>query len=300
MSAALAGESSCWRKWATKKGTGREDIHLLPLLLAAAHRSHKGGAFLEIGALNGVEASQTMLLEKCYHWPGLLVEGAPGNWARLRVAPRNARKLWSAVGTCGPYGTANISRSGNAGLSTVPRGYPMRGADEGTVEVPCTASLLDLWRKNMPVGQRLTYLSLDVEGAEEQIVKGMLSELRERTPIDIMLIEASTANAVARKQSRAVAELLLSTPYKRLTLPQGMGVPTYSENEVWVAPQVALGATTSAQQLLSMTGHATPRAKAFVEMRHCGWRSLPDWCNTSMRDGALDRLEQVFKENGPF
>ena len=34
MSAALAGESSCWRQWATKKGTGREDIHLLPLTAA--------------------------------------------------------------------------------------------------------------------------------------------------------------------------------------------------------------------------------------------------------------------------
>ena len=69
MSAALAGESSCWRQWATEKGTGREDIHLLPLLLAAAHSSNKGGVFLEIGASDGVEASQTMLLERCYHWP---------------------------------------------------------------------------------------------------------------------------------------------------------------------------------------------------------------------------------------
>ena len=93
MSAALAGESSCWRQWATKKGTGREDIHLLPLLLAAAHRSHKSGAFLEIGALDGVEASQTMLLEKCYHWPGLLVEGAP----------RDARERGDAAGEEEPH-----------------------------------------------------------------------------------------------------------------------------------------------------------------------------------------------------
>ena len=36
---------------------------------------------------------------------------------------------------------------------------------------------------------------------------------------------------------------------------------------------------------INETGHATPHAAPFVEMRHCGWHAAPPYCNVSMRDG---------------
>ena len=63
------------------------DVALLPFLLRAANSST--GRFVEIGALDGVRLSNTLMLERCFGWTGLLIEGSPVNFAELR---RNRRR----------------------------------------------------------------------------------------------------------------------------------------------------------------------------------------------------------------
>ena len=53
------------------------DLSLLPFLLRAANSSR--GHFVEIGALDGVSLSNTLMLERCFGWGGLLVEASPKN-----------------------------------------------------------------------------------------------------------------------------------------------------------------------------------------------------------------------------
>ena len=56
------------------------------------------GTFVELGALDGVTGSNTILLERCFGWNGLLIEANPGNYDRLiRGSQRAATKTHAAV-----------------------------------------------------------------------------------------------------------------------------------------------------------------------------------------------------------
>ena len=61
-----------------------EDLHILEiLLLAAKHEGQK--TFVELGALvDGKTFSNTYMLERCFGWHGLLIEGSPQNFEKLK------------------------------------------------------------------------------------------------------------------------------------------------------------------------------------------------------------------------
>ena len=74
----------------------REDLYLLPLLLNRTGL-HTPGTFVEAGALDGLDSSNTLILERCFDWTGLLVEANPHNYARLRSSGRRARMVYAAL-----------------------------------------------------------------------------------------------------------------------------------------------------------------------------------------------------------
>ena len=163
------------------------------------------------------------------------------------------------------------------------------------VEVPCVRSLFALWRAHFPRA-RLNFLSLDVEGAEEQVLSEMLPELRASAPVDVLLVEAVDGSKQQAHQTGRVRAQLRSVGYSLLTNPQGFGIPKYSQNEVWVAPWLHAA---GGQALLNATAHSTPRVDPFVEVRHCGFQPARGFCNTSMRSGALKVLAQLGPEFFP-
>ena len=61
-----------------------EDLLLLPLLLNRTGL-RTPGTFVEAGAFDGLDSSNTLILERCFDWTGLLVEANPHNYARLRA-----------------------------------------------------------------------------------------------------------------------------------------------------------------------------------------------------------------------
>eukprot|EP00966_Prymnesium_polylepis_P130614 3021429-Prymnesium_polylepis.2 len=72
-----------------------EDRLLLPLLLDATRA--RPGVFVELGALDGDTYSNTILLEKCFNWTGILIEANPTNFARLQQSGRKATLVHAAV-----------------------------------------------------------------------------------------------------------------------------------------------------------------------------------------------------------
>ena len=50
----------------------------------------KPGQFVELGALDGVTGSNTLGLEACYGWSGLLIEANPTNFRRLQRSGRQS------------------------------------------------------------------------------------------------------------------------------------------------------------------------------------------------------------------
>ena len=57
----------------------------------------KPGSFVELGALDGTTFSNTLLLERCYNWTGLLIEANAENYEQLQRAKRKAVSQHYAV-----------------------------------------------------------------------------------------------------------------------------------------------------------------------------------------------------------
>jgi FkbM family methyltransferase len=169
----------------------RLDVTLRPYLL------RDDAFFIEAGANDGIEQSNTLYLERYRGWRGLLVEPLPGPAARCRVnRPRCIVENAALVSFDHPSPTV-VMRDCNL-MSTV-KGAMKSEAEElehirrgseiqkvVTREIACPArtlsSILDQHRI-----ERVDLFSLDVEGYELNVLKGLdLSRHRPR----LMLVEA--------------------------------------------------------------------------------------------------------------
>jgi len=118
----LSGEQlACARRveWAGgySKSQFQEDVLLLPYLLALAGMPGAAGTFVELGAVDGLKYSNTLLLERCFGWRGLLVEGNPASYAALRRnvqrGARSARTRAAHSAVCAGRGVVNFTAGGN-------------------------------------------------------------------------------------------------------------------------------------------------------------------------------------------
>ncbi len=130
------------------------------------------GYFVEFGAANGVDLSNTVLLERAYGWRGILAEPAKCWHQDLRVNRRCAidtRCVWSKSGE-----RIEFNEVPERELSTIDR-YSSKDAhlasrSLGTVYPVETVSLNDLLAgSNAP--KAIDYLSVDTEGSELDILK---------------------------------------------------------------------------------------------------------------------------------
>ena len=163
-----------------------------------------GGSFLELGAYDGWMESNTLHLEQCLGWRGVLIEGHPTHASWLRGNRPAAISLGVAI--CPQRGHVNFTvRPGTtAGIpSLMDRGVRSRfrlGTTQ-TAPVPCG-----------PLGDWLAMLSmrsvdlfvLDVQGAELLV----LSSLRwADISIGVLVVECKRLGC-ADRQDAAVFELV--------------------------------------------------------------------------------------------
>ena len=127
--------------------------------------------YLEIGALDGLKYSNTLMLERGYNWGGLLIEGLPQN-AQALIAHRrkSGRNVIFNEAICSSTGTVNFTDHPNSGTAGVPelmsetylKSWGKR-FKAGWITVPCRP-ISELIRL---AGIRdIDFFSLDVEGAE--------------------------------------------------------------------------------------------------------------------------------------
>ena len=152
---------------AKSKSQLRQDVFVLSELNFKRH-----GFFVEFGATNGVDLSNTHLLEKQYGWQGILAEPAR-LWHADLIANRQARIetkcVWKATGQSLVFNEAKspelstIQDFSSADLHAKAR----EGGDTYSVE---TISLLDLLEKH-DAPREIDYLSIDTEGSEFDILE---------------------------------------------------------------------------------------------------------------------------------
>mmetsp|Transcript_1032 Transcript_1032/g.2848 ORF Transcript_1032/g.2848 Transcript_1032/m.2848 type:complete len:335 (+) Transcript_1032:115-1119(+) len=217
-----------------------EDLLLLPLLLLAAQRGPS--TFVELGGFTGEEGSQTWLLEKCYGWNGTIIEASSFNFAAMQNAGRTrSRMLQSAV--CKPsgfidmlVGDSSSSVSGEASLMTPFFRGRWSGVHKNRTEsVPCSplSTLLGLPQllparagsSTYGAPKPVTFLSLDVEGAEEAVLDTLDGDAE--FPFAVVLVEINRLTRQGAgeltKSSKRVLSKLTQAGLKQHPMPRYQG-----------------------------------------------------------------------------
>jgi FkbM family methyltransferase len=163
----------------SKPGLNNLDDKLVPYL------GFPRGFFIEVGANDGYSQSNTYYLERCLGWSGVLVEGIPELYDRCRRLRRRSRVYQCALVAPGfpnasvPMHYAHLMSVVDGSLKTsgaqdeqIRRGLEVQSlAATYTVAVPARtlASILD----ELPPPVHIDFLSLDVEGGELDVLKGL-------------------------------------------------------------------------------------------------------------------------------
>jgi hypothetical protein len=133
--------------------------------LKASNRTRSENFYVELGAFNGRRESNTRFLDLCLNWEGLLIEANPLKYPKLTENRPHAHCLNFAPSCPSPTQVAFHSVAfTNAAQANVANFYD----NTSLVNVPCdrlTPALVDV------LGGYVTFFSLDVEGAENQVLR---------------------------------------------------------------------------------------------------------------------------------
>ncbi|KAL3805385.1 hypothetical protein HJC23_009092 [Cyclotella cryptica] len=156
---------------------------------AVHQQSPQYGTYVELGAFDGREESNTVFFDKCLRWDGLLIEAQSQSYQKVVENRPNAVKLSFSPTCIEDKSEAEGAQTAsfynyplsNNGMKDLALSY--KGKD--TVQVPCgpfTPVLKDIFGPN----QTISFLSLDVEGAESLVLDTIdLSVVH----IDVVMIE---------------------------------------------------------------------------------------------------------------
>jgi FkbM family methyltransferase len=141
----------------------------------------RGGVFVDVGAHDGYLLSNTYVLEKKFEWTGLAIEPHPIAFETLQQK-RSCRAIHGCASARAGNRTFQIVHGYGAMLSGLSNEYDPRhsrriqelvetkGSSTSEISVTCYR-LADLLRSaNI---DRVDYLSVDVEGAELSVLKGI-------------------------------------------------------------------------------------------------------------------------------
>lgn len=164
-----------------------------------------GGKFIDLAAAFPQRFSNTFLLEACYGWTGLCVEG---DEKKIKNLKRD--RTCTVVDKCisNKRETVSFETQENSGVSGV-RGFAQAfwaDLEFKTKETYCYTFNDMVVEHDMGNGHRIDFMSLDVEGYEGKILEGMLET---ELIIDIFLPEVSHCCARRTQDAQRVMILFL-------------------------------------------------------------------------------------------
>lgn len=185
----------------------------------------RNGYFIEFGATNGLELSNTHLLEKEFGWTGILAEPAK-TWHedlyKNRSCNIETQCVWSKSGE-----TIYFHESDEAVLSTV---NSLRTMADGNKDYRLagkqydvqTISLEDMLKK-YSAPKRIDYLSIDTEGSEFEILSNF--------NFDAYDIRAITCEHNYMPEREQIYKLLTSKGYFRVDIKQSKWDDWYTKSK---------------------------------------------------------------------
>lgn len=136
------------------------------------YKNKQNGFFVEVGASDGLEISNTYLLESQYNWKGVCFEPIPSRFERLLKNRVNStcynEAAYSESGRTLTFDISHVSDLLSGISDHIDAHKPKVDSSKTTIQVQ-TISLLDaLDRANAP--SFIEYMSLDTEGSEFEIL----------------------------------------------------------------------------------------------------------------------------------
>jgi len=147
-----------------------------------------GVFFLEMGALDGVTSSNTLMFEQCLGWNGVLIEADPFNFKKLRKNRPCAVTLGEGACSVEDGPTIRMGGADGTAFDVDVRGDGTNG-DSGDTnnatfhEVPCRPLGAILEENGV---HRINFFSLDVEGAELKVLRTIDWD---KIKIDVLMVE---------------------------------------------------------------------------------------------------------------
>lgn len=161
--------------------------------LLAVCGGKKNGVFVEAGAADGVDQSNTLYLERCHGWTGLLVEPVREQYKACKNFRKRSAVERAVLGR--PEDSGKTFHILTAALQSVVQeskgenslNFDQHVKDSGahTAEDCPVATLTELLVKNK-IGM-VDVMSLDVEGAERMVLDGLDTG---KVPVRFLLVEA--------------------------------------------------------------------------------------------------------------
>jgi FkbM family methyltransferase len=148
---------------------------------------YDGGYFVELGANDGVSQSNSLYFEKHRNWRGLLVEPVPHNFLKCRQNRALRSRIYCAACVSFDYDQEFVRIAYSDLMSTPlgldsdiqnPKAHAALGVqslrhDETVFEFGAVARPLNSLLLDADAPKLIDFLSLDVEGAELEVLKGI-------------------------------------------------------------------------------------------------------------------------------
>lgn len=198
------GSSPLFEEYFAQKGSKQrsangEDAKIYKLFSKIFQTIGNNGSYVEMGAYDGVQESNSRFFDICLGWSGLLIEANPTMYQKLLSNRPHAHRM-SFAPSCNATQEANNHTLQfhdypltNAGLS----GSALTYKDRHVVDVPCgslTPVLLDIFE-----GGHVDFFSLDVEGSEPSVVENIDFD---KVFIELLMVEHSNTHCGSKCESR--------------------------------------------------------------------------------------------------
>lgn len=166
------------------------ELLVLPLLRRDETTLSNRSTYVELGAFNGKRESNTRFFDLCLHWDGLLIEANPLKYPKL-LENRPHAHCMNFAPSCN---NNNFNNNGPPDVTMIPfHSVAFTNAAQANVlshydntnlvNIPCdqlTPPVLDI------LGGNITFFSLDVEGAENQVLRTVDFS---KVHVDIWMVE---------------------------------------------------------------------------------------------------------------
>lgn len=204
-----------------------EDLRILEILLLAA-QAQGTNTFVELGALDGRRYSNTWMLEKCFGWHGLLIEGSPVNFEKLNRYRASGDNVLRNLAVCPARGQhfINFTVGGDYGAAVGGESSVMSDHFKSKWKhlhgyiVPVRCKPLDVIMRESGMSGA-AFLSLDVEGAELKVIKNAKPSM-----FQVIMVEMDGHDMVKDFEvHKEITTAGLVEPFKSMSALQGEGVP---------------------------------------------------------------------------